>query len=225
MLETLAKVDYLPFYISLKLALITTIILFVLMLPLAYIVARKNFYGKALIETIFSLPLVLPPSVLGFYLLVALSPRSTFGKFMIDHFDIHMAFNFTGLIIGSCVYSLPFMFQPLVSGFRSMPSSLVEASYSLGKGRIHTLLSVALPNIRPNVINALVISFAHTLGEFGVVLFIGGNIGKETRVASIAIYNAVEELKFDQAHVYSAIMVAISFLVLFLVYAFGTKRR
>ena len=192
-------------------------------MPLAYFLSRVNFKGKSVIEAIISLPLVLPPSVLGFYILVFLSPYSAIGSFFEEHFGIRLVFNFTGLVIASCIYSLPFMFAPLLGAFNSLPKNIIEASYTLGKGRITTMLKIALPNIKPSLLNAIIISFAHTLGEFGVVLIIGGSLSRETKVASIAIYEATEMLDFTTAHIYSGIMLAISFFVLFCVY-FLTKK-
>ena len=215
--------DFSPFYLSFKLAFISTLILFIFCVPLAYFLSRVSFKGKSVIEAIISLPLVLPPSVLGFYILVFLSPYSTIGSFFEEHFGIRLVFNFTGLVIASCIYSLPFMFAPLLGAFNSLPKNIIEASYTLGKGRITTMLKIALPNIKPSLLNAIIISFAHTLGEFGVVLIIGGSLSRETKVASIAIYEATEMLDFTTAHIYSAIMLAISFFVLFCVY-FLTKK-
>lgn len=218
-------IDLTPFYLSLKLALISTAILFVFTLPLAFWLSRTSFKAKPLIESVIALPLVLPPSVLGFYLLVLLSPYNFLGKFLEESFDIRLVFNFSGLVIASCLYSLPFMFQPLQAGFASLPKSLFEASYSLGKSPLVTLFRVALPNIKPSLITAIVVSFAHTLGEFGVVLMIGGSVGDKTKVASIAIYEAVELMDYEKAHIYSAIMLVISFCVLFIVYFFNAKFR
>ena len=215
--------DFSPFYLSFKLAFISTVILLVFCVPLAYFLSRVSFKGKSVIEAIISLPLVLPPSVLGFYILVFLSPYSTIGSFFEEHFGIRLVFNFTGLVIASCIYSLPFMFAPLLWAFNSLPKNIIEASYTLGKGRITTMLKIALPNIKPSLLNAVIISFAHTLGEFGVVLIIGGSLSRETKVASIAIYEATEMLDFTTAHIYSGIMLAISFFVLFCVY-FLTKK-
>ena len=215
--------DFSPFYLSFKLAFISTVILFIFCVPLAYFPSRVSFKGKSVIEAITSLPLVLPPSVLGFYILVFLSPYSTIGSFFEEHFGIRLVFNFTGLVIASCIYSLPFMFAPLLGAFNSLPKNIIEASYTLGKGRITTMLKIALPNIKPSLLNAIIISFAHTLGEFGVVLIIGGSLSRETKVASIAIYEATEMLDFTTAHIYSGIMLAISFFVLFCVY-FLTKK-
>ena len=215
--------DFSPFYLSFKLAFISTLILLVFCVPLAYFLSRVSFKGKSVIEAIISLPLVLPPSVLCFYILVFLSPYSTIGSFFEEHFGIRLVFNFTGLVIASCIYSLPFMFAPLLGAFNSLPKNIIEASYTLGKGRITTMLKIALPNIKPSLLNAIIISFAHTLGEFGVVLIIGGSLSRETKVASIAIYEATEMLDFTTAHIYSGIMLAISFFVLFCVY-FLTKK-
>ncbi|MDY5304798.1 MAG: molybdate ABC transporter permease subunit [Campylobacter sp.] len=215
--------DFSPFYLSFKLAFISTLILLVFCVPLAYFLSRVSFKGKSVIEAIISLPLVLPPSVLGFYILVFLSPYSTIGSFFEEHFGIRLVFNFTGLVIASCIYSLPFMFAPLLGAFNSLPKNIIEASYILDKGRITTMLKIALPNIKPSLLNAIIISFAHTLGEFGVVLIIGGSLSRETKVASIAIYEATEMLDFTTAHIYSGIMLAISFFVLFCVY-FLTKK-
>ncbi|WP_169763667.1 molybdate ABC transporter permease subunit [Campylobacter mucosalis] len=217
-------IDFTPFYLSLKLSLITTIVLFFLTLPLAYFMARTNFRLKPIFEALISLPLVLPPSVLGFYLLLFLSPYSALGKFIENTFDIRLVFNFTGLVIASCIYSLPFMFAPLKSGFESLRPSLFEASYSLGKGKISTLFFVALPNIKPSLLTAIVVSFAHTMGEFGVVLMIGGSVGDETRVASIAIFEAVEMLDYEKAQIYAGAMLLFSFSVLFLLYLFNNKK-
>lgn len=215
--------DFSPFYLSFKLAFISTVILLVFCVPLAYFLSRVSFKGKSVIEAIISLPLVLPPSVLGFYILVFLSPYSAIGSFFEEHFGIRLVFNFTGLVIASCIYSLPFMFAPLLGAFNSLPKNIIEASYTLGKGRITTMLKIALPNIKPSLLNAVIISFAHTLGEFGVVLIIGGSLSRQTKVASIAIYEATEMLDFTTAHIYSGIMLAISFFVLFCVY-FLTKK-
>ena len=215
--------DFSTYYLSFKLAFISTLILLVFCVPLAYFLSRVNFKGKSVIEAIISLPLVLPPSVLGFYILVFLSPYSAIGSFFEEHFGIRLVFNFTSLVIATCIYSLPFMFAPLLGAFNSLPKNIIEASYTLGKGRITTMLKIALPNIKPSLLNAIIISFAHTLGEFGVVLIIGGSLSRETKVASIAIYEATEMLDFTTAHIYSGIMLAISFFVLFCVY-FLTKK-
>ena len=218
------NIDFVPFFISIKLALISTLILLIIAILITFWLSKTKVKSKPIIEAIISLPLVLPPSVLGFYLLIFLSPYNFFGKFLDENFDIRLVFNFTGLIIASCIYSLPFMFQPLISGFSSLPKSLFEASASLGKSQITTLFKVALPNIKPSLLTAIIVSFAHTLGEFGVVLMIGGST-ETTKVASIAIYEAVELMDYQKAHIYSVIMLAFSFIVLFVVYFLNQKSK
>src|SRR5690606_11381326 len=141
--------------------------------------------SKVIIEAIVSLPLVLPPSVLGFYLLVAFSPENAFGKFLDTYFDLRLVFTFTGLVIASVLYSLPFMVQPVQSGFKSISQNLIDASYTLGKSKFQTAIQVLLPNMKTALITGIVLSFAHTIGEFGVVLMVGGNIPSETKVVSI----------------------------------------
>jgi len=212
MLETLTTINYTPFLLSFKLAAVTTIILFILSLPLAWYLSQTKSKLKPYIEAFTSLPIVLPPSVLGFYILIVFA-------------EVDLAFTFMGLVIASCFYSLPFMVQPLQSGFESLNKNMLEASYISGKGKIETILKVALPNIKPALMTAIIITFAHTVGEFGVVLMIGGSIPDETKVASIAIYEFVEIMDYSTAHIYSAIMVAMSFLVLLLVYFFNQKQN
>ena len=212
MLQTLKTIDYTPFILSFKLAAVTTVILFIVSLPLAWYLSQMKSKVKPYIEAFSSLPIVLPPSVLGFYILIVFA-------------EVDLAFTFTGLVIASCFYSFPFMVQPLQSGFESLNKNMLEASYISGKGKVETILKVALPNIKPALMTAIIITFAHTIGEFGVVLMIGGSIPDETKVASIAIYEFVEIMDYETAHVYSAIMVVMSFLVLLLVYFFNQKQN
>lgn len=225
MFELLLNIELTPFYISFKLALITTIILFIIALPLSWWLSQSNSKVKPFIEAITALPIVLPPSVIGFYILWALSSNSYIGAFFEETFGIQLVFNFTGLVIASCFYSLPFMVQPLQSGFENLNKNMLEASYISGKSKLITLFKVALPNIKPSLLTALIVTFAHTVGEFGVVLMIGGSIPGETKVASVAIYEFVEILDYDMAHIYSAIMLALSFLVLLSVYIFNAKQK
>ena len=224
MMSELANIDYEPFWLSLKLSFITTFILFFFCVGLAYFMSQKKFFGKACLESIISLPLVLPPSVLGFYLLIFLSPYSFFGKFIEELFGVRLVFNFTGLVVASCIYSLPFMFGPIYAGLNSLKKSLFEASYSLGKSKLTTIFRVILPSIRSNLLTAIVVSFAHTMGEFGVVLMIGGSVAGESKVASIAIFEAVEMLDYTKAHIYALLMLTISFFVLFVVYLLNSKK-
>jgi len=224
MISELANIDYEPFWLSLKLSFITTFILFFFCVGLAYFMSQKKFFGKAFLESIISLPLVLPPSVLGFYLLIFLSPYSFFGKFIEELFGVRLVFNFTGLVVASCIYSLPFMFGPIYVGLNSLKKSLFEASYNLGKSKLTTIFRVILPSIRSNLLTAIVVSFAHTMGEFGVVLMIGGSVAGESKVASIAIFEAVEMLYYTKAHIYALLMLIISFFVLFVVYLLNSKK-
>ena len=225
MIDILTQIEFEPFLLSFKLAGLTTIILFVLSVPLAWYLSQTSSRVKPFLEALTALPIVLPPSVLGFYILVALSHNSPIGVFFEDVFGIKLVFNFTGLVVASCFYSLPFMVQPLQGGFESINKNMLEASYIAGKSKIETILKVALPNIKPALMTAIIVTFAHTVGEFGVVLMVGGSIPGETKVASVAIYEMVEIMDYSTAHVYSAIMVVISFLVLLSVYIFNGRNN
>ncbi len=211
-------IDLEPFWITFKLAVITTAILFLIAVPLAYWLSQSKNKMKTLAEVIVSMPLVLPPSVIGFYLLLAFSPSQSFGKFLQDNFEIRLVFSFPGLVIGSLIYSLPFMVHPIQSGFAALSPTLREASFSLGKSKWQTLLKVLLPNIKSSILSGLVLTFAHTVGEFGVVLMIGGNIPGETKVASIAIYDEVESMNYPDANIYAGILFAATFVILLAVY-------
>ena len=217
--------DFTPFIVSLKLALITTIVLFFVVLPFAWNLSQSKSKFKPLIQSICALPLVLPPTVMGFYILFVFSKNSLIGGFLYEHFGIQLVFTFWGLVFASCIYSLPFMFQPLLSGFESLNKNVIEASYLSGKSKFTTLFKVALPNIKPSLLTALVITFAHTIGEFGIVLMVGGGVSGETKVASIAIYEFSEILDFKSAHIYSFIMLIMSFVVLLSVYLFNQKAK
>ena len=223
--DILANLEFEPFILSFKLAGITTLILFILSVPLAWYLSQTRSKAKPFIEALTALPIVLPPSVIGFYILVSLSANSPLGMFFENTFGIALVFNFTSLVIASCFYSLPFMVQPMQSGFESLDKNMLEASYCAGKGKWETIAKVALPNIKPALLTAIIVTFAHTVGEFGVVLMVGGSIPGETKVASVAIYEFVETLDHDSAHIYSAIMVLISFVVLLCVYIFNQKNK
>jgi len=215
------NLDFEPFLISFKLAGLTTLILFIIALPFAWWLSQTKCRCKPVAEAISSLPIVLPPSVLGFYILYALSYNSPIGAFFEETFGIKLVFNFTGLVIASCFYSFPFMLQPLQGGLESLQKNMLEASYMAGKSKLQTLLFVGLPNMKPALLTAIIITFAHTVGEFGVVLMVGGSIPGETKVASVAIYEFVEVLDYTTAHIYSAIMIAMSFVILLGVYTFN----
>ncbi len=207
-----------PLILTFELAIITTLILLVVGIPIAYWLAYWENRIKIILQTLVSMPLVLPPTVLGFYLLVAFNPGNWLGRFLDSTFNLRLVFSFEGLVAASVIYSFPFMVNPLQAGFQSLPSSLTEASYTLGKSGSQTFLKVLLPNIKPSLLTGTVISFAHTVGEFGVILMIGGSIPGETRVASIAIYNEVEALNYDTANTYALILFAITFSILLTVY-------
>ncbi|HRL09075.1 MAG TPA: molybdate ABC transporter permease subunit [Aliarcobacter sp.] len=209
--------------LTFELAGVTTLILLFIGIPLGYFLSQTKSKLKPVIETLVSMPLVLPPSVLGFYLLLAFSPKNSFGSWLEETFDLRLVFSFEGLIIASVIFSLPFMVHPIQSGFSSLSKSLKEASFILGKSRLETLLYVLLPNIKPSLLTGIVISFAHTVGEFGVVLMIGGNIAGETKLASIAIYDEVEALNYDLANQYAFTLFIISFVILLFVYMINKK--
>ena len=225
MIELIKDIEFEPFLISFKLAGITTLILFFISLPLAWYLSQTKSKIKPFLEAITALPLVLPPSVLGFYILWALSYNSPIGIFFEENFGIKLVFNFYGLVIASCFYSLPFMVQPMQSGLESLNKNMLEASYISGKSKIQTLFRIALPNMKPSLITAIIVTFAHTVGEFGVVLMVGGSIPGETKVASVAIYEFVEIMDYTNAHIYSVIMVILSFLTLLGVYIFNGKQK
>ena len=225
MIDIIKDIEFEPFLLSFKLAGLTTLILFFISLPLAWFLSQTKSKAKPILEAITALPIVLPPSVLGFYILFTLSPNSLIGHFFLEHFNIRLVFNFYGLVIASCIYSLPFMIQPLQSGLESINKNMLEASYISGKNKFETLFRIALPNIKPALLTAIIITFSHTVGEFGVVLMIGGSIPNETKVASIAIYEFTEVMDYTNAHIYSAIMIILSFLTLLGVYFFNGKQK
>lgn len=208
--------------LTFKLAAVTTAILLVIAIPLASFLTFSKMRFKSVIETIVSMPLVLPPSVLGFYLLLAFSPASALGSFLTEH-GMRLAFSFEGLVIGSVLFSLPFMVHPIQSALSQVPASIFEAAYTLGKSKWETMIRVILPSIRHGLISGIVLAFAHTVGEFGVILMIGGNIPGETRVASIAIYDEVESLNYAMAHQYALTLFAVTFAILLFVYALNKK--
>lgn len=211
-------IDWEPLVLTFRLSLITTVLLLVFSIPLAYWLAYSKSRIKPVIETLVSMPLVLPPTVLGFYLLVAFSPSNSFGSWLDEWLGLRLVFSFEGLVLASVIYSLPFMVQPIQSGFTNLSSSLREAAYVLGKSKTTTLFKVLLPNIKPSLLTGIILAFAHTIGEFGVVLMIGGNMPGKTKVASIAIYDEVESLNYGAANTYSLILFAITFLILLVVY-------
>jgi len=209
--------------LSFKLAACVSAILMIVGIPLAYWLAYSNWRGKFLVESVVALPLVLPPTVLGFYALIAMGPRGPLGKFWIALFGHGLAFTFAGLVIASVLYSFPFAVQPLMVSFESVDRKLLHASAVLGAGNLRTFWRVILPLSLPGVVTAVVLSFAHTLGEFGVVLMVGGNLAGVTRTVSIDIYDHVQSLEYGAANRMALVLMAISFGVLGLVYAVNRR--
>lgn len=205
--------------LSLKLAGLTTLVLLVLGLPLAWWLTVSRFRARFLVEAVVALPLVLPPTVLGFYLLTGLGPRSPAGRAFEALAGHPFPFSFAGLLVASVLYSLPFAVQPFAAALAGVDRRLVEASHTLGVSRLGTFLRVTLPLAWPGVLAGAVLSFAHTLGEFGVVLMVGGNIPGQTRTLAVAIFDHVEALEYAAAHRTAGLLLAISFAVLTLVYA------
>ena len=217
------RLDLLPLWLTIKLSLLTTLILLIIGIPLGYYLAYTKRRINAVIEALISLPLVLPPTVLGFYLLLTLSKNGIFGSFWYKLFGKQLVFHFEGILIASVIYSLPMMVHPLTAGFKSVPKNLIEASWTLGKSKLETLFRVILPNMKASILTGIVLSFAHTMGEFGVVLMVGGNIQGETRVVSIAIYDAVEAIDYLTAHLYSSVLLLLSFFALVALYILNRR--
>lgn len=216
--------DLNPIWLSIKLAAITTLLLLIIGLPLAYWLSKGRSVFKIIVEALITMPLVLPPSVLGFYLLLAFSPQHGLGKWLHEHLNIQFVFSFQGLVLASVIYSLPFMIGPIKSALQLLPHSLAQASYTLGKTESQTFLHILLPNVKASVLTAMVMTFAHTLGEFGVVLMIGGNIAGVTRVASIAIFDSVENMDYAGANNYSLILFAITFVLVMTVFFINRRQ-
>ena len=215
--------DLQPLFLTFKLAAITTLILCLIGIPFAYWMAYTNLRIKPVLETLVSMPLVLPPSVLGFYLLLLFSPQSGFGHFVETYIGVKLAFSFAGLVVASVIFSFPFLVHPVQSGFQALPKSLLEAACTLGKSRWQIFTRVMLPNIKSSLLAGVVLSFAHTIGEFGVVMMIGGNLPGETKVAAIAIYDEVESLNYAAANFYSLVLFSVCFVILLTVYLLNRK--
>jgi molybdate transport system permease protein len=215
--------DWQAFGLSVRLAATVSAILLVLAVPLAYWLSVTRFRGRFLVESLVSLPLVLPPTVLGFYVLVALGARSPIGRLWTVWFGLGLAFTFEGLVIASLLYSLPFAVQPLAAAFAQLDPSLRDASAVLGASPWRTFLRITMPLSIEGFLAALVLTFAHTIGEFGVVLMVGGNLPGITRTVSIAIYDDVQALRYEEASATAFALLILSFLLLAAVY--GVRRR
>ena len=217
----LNELDISAIIVTIKLALLSTAILILIGTPLAWWLSQTKFKFKVVFEAIIALPLILPPTVLGFYLLVTLGSNGTIGKLLESLGGSSIAFTFSGLVVGSVIYSLPFVVQPLQNSFSSITRQSLEVAATLGASKLDRFFTVAVPLARSGFITAAVLGFAHTVGEFGVVLMIGGNIPDETGVLSIAIYDHVEAMEYGQAHLLAGGLLITSFLMLIFVYIFN----
>lgn len=213
-----------PLWLSFQLASVTTIVLLLLGTPLAWWLSRTRTRLKPLLQAVVAMPLVLPPTVLGFYLLILLGPEGAVGGWWVRLTGEALTFSFSGLVVASCIYSLPFAVQPLEGAFDAVPDRLMERARTLGASKADAFFSVAVPLSFRGFLGAFVLSFAHTLGEFGVVLMVGGNIPGETRVVSIAIYDHVETLEYAAAHQMSLVLLAFAFVILFGMFYFNRRR-
>jgi len=203
-----------PVWLTMKLAFMTTLVLLIIGTPIAWWLSRSNQWWKEAVAAIVALPLVLPPTVLGFYLLILLSPTSPIGEVLTGVFGHSLPFSFAGLVVGSVIYSMPFVVQPIRNAFDAIGDRPLEVAATLRASPFDAFLNVALPLARPGMLTGAVLVFAHTVGEFGVVLMIGGNIPGETKVLSVAIYDHVEALEYGQAHILSFGMLAFAFIVI-----------
>ncbi len=208
-----------------KLAGLTTLILLLIGFPVAWLLSYKRFVFKPLVEALISMPMVLPPTVLGFYLLVAYSPDRWPGNWLDQYFDVRLAFSFEGVLLASIISSTPFMIQPLRNGLTALPASLREASFTLGKSEVETFFRVLVPNVIPAIITAVAMTFAHCIGEFGVIIMVGGNMPGETRVASIAIYDEVQSLNYGAANRYSLVLFIVSLVLLTLIFSINVQKK
>jgi len=216
-------IDWQAMKLTLELAVIVAAVLAAVGMPIAYWLTYSRWRGKFLVEALVGLPLILPPTVLGFYLLIAFGSQSSIGRFWTSLTGHRLAFSFTGLVVGSILYSLPFAVQPFASSFAGVDRSLLAASATLGAGRWRTFRRVVLPLSVPGVITGIVLSFAHTVGEFGVVLMIGGNISGVTRTISIDIYDRVQAAEYGAANTTALVLLGFSFIVLAVVYGVNRK--
>ena len=214
---------YGPLWLSVQLAFVTTLLLLVLGTPVAWWLARTGSRWKPAVQAVVAMPIVLPPTVLGFYLLILLGPQGAIGSWWVSLTGSALTFSFTGLVIASCIYSLPFAVQPMQTAFESLPRRTLERAWTLGASRLDAFLSIAVPLSVRGFVSGAVLAFAHTLGEFGVVLMVGGNIPGETRVVSIAIYDHVETLNYGAAHNLSLVLLAFAFVVLLAMFVFNHR--
>ena len=213
-----------PMWLSIQLALVTTVVLVIVGTPIAWWLSQTNTRWKPAIQAVVAMPIVLPPTVLGFYLLILLGPDGAIGGWWVQLTGSALTFSFAGLVIASCVYSLPFAVQPMQTAFEALPRTYLERAWTLAATRLDAFFSIAVPLSIRGFVSGIVLSFAHTLGEFGVVLMVGGNIPGETRVVSIAIYDHVETLNYAAAHRMSLVLLGFAFVVLAAMFVFDRRR-
>jgi molybdate transport system permease protein len=216
--------DYAPFIVTGKLALFTTMILLVIAIPISHFLAFSKWKGKVILESILLLPIILPPTVLGFYYLSFLGPDTGIGSFFEKYLNFSFAFSFEGILFGSIIYCLPFMVSPITSGLREIPKNMVESVQVLGKSKMNALWKVYLPTIKTALWSGVILTFAHTIGEFGLVLMIGGKM-EQTNVASVAIYDEMNSLNYDVANNYALILLLVSFTLILVLNIFIRKKR
>jgi molybdate transport system permease protein len=216
--------DFTPFLITFKLAFLTAIILLLICLPLAYMIAMKRWKGKVIVESLLMLPIVLPPTVLGFYFIVFFGKKSSIGSFLYNNFNVELAFTFQGILLGSLLFCLPFMITPIINGFREIPANIIESAKMLRKSQWQILSKVYIPYVKRSIWTALLLTFAHAIGEFGVVLMIGGKM-EGTKVASVAIYDEMNRSNYDMAHIYAIILLAVSFVFILTLNMISRKRK
>ena len=217
--------DIQALWLTLKLATLTTLLLLIVAIPLSHWLVFGRARWRSLIEAAATLPLLLPPTVLGFYLLVLLGPRTSPGRLLIQLVGHPIAFSFSGLVIGSMIYGLPFAVQPITTGFSAVAPEVLDAATLLGANRLRILIDLLLPLARRSIFTAAVLCFSHTVGEFGVVLMIGGDIPGSTRTLSIAIYDQVQDFRYTEANHTAILLLAISLLALIVVYGWGRQAR
>ncbi|WP_027418679.1 molybdate ABC transporter permease subunit [Crocinitomix catalasitica] len=216
--------DYTPFFITFKLALLTTMILFNIAIPLAYFLAFTKLKIKVLLESLVMLPIVLPPTVLGFYFLIYLGPNSVIGAFFEKTFGLSFAFTFEGILLGAVIFCLPFMVTPIMTGFRSIPKNTIEATKILNKTKWNALIYVFLPTIKKSIMNGILLTFAHTIGAFGIILMIGGKMA-DTNVAAVAIYDEMNKMNYDAVHTYALVLLFVSFVAILLLNIFAKPKN
>lgn len=215
--------DFGPLWLSAKLAIVTTVVLILVGAPLAWWLSQTRSRWQPVVQATVAMPIVLPPTVLGFYLLILLGPNGAIGSWWVQLTGDTLTFSFTGLVIASCIYSLPFAVQPMQNAFEALPRKNLEAAWTLGASKLDAFFSVAAPLSVRGFVSAIVLAFAHTLGEFGVVLMVGGNIPGETRVVSIAIYDHVESLDYSSAHQLSLALIVFAFVTLFAMFVINRR--